>query len=138
MKELTMKNSKKTYRLPPFVAITWEMLNSKPFKELNFASAKALIYFLGKPKLRMDDANYYDSVFQFSYGEAEKLGFARETFSRCIKDLVAGGFLVKVSSGGLRGDSKSYSKYSLSPKWKMKAVAVALQVANYRIQSKNG
>jgi hypothetical protein len=132
-----MKTSKKSHRLPPFVALTWELLNSKAYKELNFASAKILPYFLGKPKLRMDDLNYYDSVFQFSYGEAEKLGFARETFSRCIKDLSTSGFVIKVASGGLRGESKSYSKYSLSPKWKLKAVAEALRMANYRIESKN-
>jgi hypothetical protein len=132
-----MTTSKKSYRLPPFVALTWELLNSTAYKELNFASAKILPYFLGKPKLRMDDLNYYDSIFQFSYGEAGKLGFARETFSRCIRDLSRIGFVEKVASGGLRGDSKSYSKYRPSPKWKMAAVHEALQVANYRKESKN-
>jgi hypothetical protein len=130
--------SKKKSALPPFVALSWELLNSKSFKELNFASGKLLPYMLGKPKLRFDDPNYYESVFNFSYGEAEKLGFARETFSRSIKDLQAKGFLTKVSSGGLRGDSKTYSKYQLSKEWKERQNKELMQMAIYRIQSKNG
>lgn len=129
--------TKKGTRLPPFVAISWEILNSKPFQKLNFASGKILPYFLGKPKLRFDDLNYYESIFNFSYGEAEKLGFARETFSRCVKDLQADGFLIKISSGGLRGDSKSYSKYKLSKEWKVKGNEELVKMAMYRIQSNN-
>ncbi len=116
-----MPKYKKANRLPPFVAISWDILNSKAYQELNFASAKILPYLLGKPKIRFDDLNYYESVFNFSYGEAEKLGFARVTFARCVKDLQAKGFLIKVCSGGLRGDSKSYSKYKLSRGWKERA-----------------
>ena len=124
--------------LPPFVAISWETLNSQAYQQLNFASAKLLPYLLGKPKLRFDDLNYYESIFNFSYGEAEKLGFARQTFSRCVKDLQESGFLVKVSSGGLRGDSKSYSKYRLSKDWKIREGERRVKMAIYRIQSING
>ena len=113
-----MKRRKKGDRLPPFVAVSWEILNSKAYKGLNFASAKLLPYFLGKPKIRFDDPSYHEAIFNFSYGEAETLGFARQTFSRSVKELQAIGFIVKVSSGGLRGDSKSYSKYRLSDSWK--------------------
>lgn len=132
-----MRKSKKS-NLPPFVAISWETLNSPAYRQLNFASAKLLPYLLGKPKLRFDDRNYYESVFNFSYGEAESLGFARQTFSRCVKDLQESGFLVKVSSGGLRGDSKSYSKYRLSRGWKEKEQEKMGKLAIYRIQSING
>ena len=131
-----MKKNKS--KLPPFVALSWELLNSKSYQELNFASAKVLPYFLGKPKLRFDDPNYYESVFNFSYGEAEKLGFARETFSRSVKDLQEKGFIVKVCSGGLRGDSKSYSKYRLNDEWKDEERKRLMDMAIYRIQSKNG
>jgi hypothetical protein len=131
-----MKKSKD--RLPPFVAIPWDILNSKSYKNLKFASAKALPYFLGKPKLRFTDIDYCVSVFNFSYGEALKLGFARETFSRAVKDLQANGFIVKVKSGGLRGDQKSYSKYTLSSKWKQIENKEKIQMAISRIESKNG
>ncbi len=135
--------SKKNSKLPPFVALSWELLNSKPYQELKFASGKLLPYLLGKPRLRFDDPNYYESVFTFSYGEAEKLGFARVTFSRSIKDLQAKGFLIKVCAGGLRGDSKSYSKYQLSEGWKSvnnkeKIRKGLSNMAIYRVQSING
>ena len=132
-----MKTNKKFNRLPPFVAISWDILNSTSYKEINFASAKLLPYLLGKPKLRFDDPNYYESIFNFSYGEAKKLGFSRETFARCIRDLEAWGFLIKVSSGGLRGESKSYSKYRLGTGWKDRERAELIKVAIYRIQSVN-
>ena len=132
-----MRKSKKS-NLPPFVAISWETLNSQAYRQLNFASAKLLPYLLGKPKLRFDDLNYYESTFSFSYGEAESLGFARQTFSRCIKDLQVGGFLVKVSSGGLRGESKSYSRYRLSNLWRTREAEARGKMAIYRIQSING
>ena len=128
---------KKPNRLPPFVAISWKILNSTSYKEINFASAKLLPYLLGKPKLRFDDPNYYESIFNFSYGEAKKLGFSRETFARCVRDLIAWGFLVKVSSGGIRGNSKSYSKYKLDTGWIDRERAELIKVAIYRIQSVN-
>jgi hypothetical protein len=54
------------------------------------------------------------------------------------KDLQDKGFIEKVCSGGLRGDSKSYSKYRLSNEWKAEERKRLMDMAIYRIQSKNG
>jgi hypothetical protein len=109
---------KKKNSLPPFVALLWEMLNSRAYKELNSSAAKALPYFLGKFRGAYRDPQRYKFVFPFSYSEAEWLGFASSTFSRVIQELVRKGFIDPVDKGGLRSDGKSYNLFSLSERWK--------------------
>lgn len=104
-------------RLPPFVALTWEMLNSKAYKDLNYSSAKALPYFLGKYKGAYRDPQRYLLEFPFSYSEAKRYGFSNSTFSKVIQELVRKGFIDPVDRGGLRGDSKSYNLFKLSRRW---------------------
>jgi hypothetical protein len=104
-------------RLPPFVALIWEMLNSKAYKDLPPSSAKALPYFLGKVKTSSDPQKY-NLEFSFSYREAEKLSFAPATFSKVIQNLVAFGFIDPVDKGGLRGECKSLNMFRLSKRWK--------------------
>lgn len=104
-------------RLPPFVALTWEILNSKAYKDLPPSSSKALPYFLGKVKRPYKDPERYSDTFHFSYSEGKRLGFSYGTFSKVIQDLVRFGFIDPIDKGGLRGDCKSYNIFKLSKRW---------------------
>lgn len=112
-----MATRRRGNRLPPFVALTWEMLNSKAYKDLSYAPAKALPYFSGKYKGDYHDPQRYLFEFPFSYSEAKRHGFAFSTFSKVIRDLVGRGFIDPVDRGGLRSDGKSYNLFKLSRRW---------------------
>ena len=111
------KKRKKGNRLPPFVPLTWEMLNSIAYKDLPPSSAKALPYFLGKVKANHNSLQYYMVEFSFSYTEGKRLGFALGTFSKIIQSVIRFGFVDPVDKGGLRGDGKSYNFFKLSKRW---------------------
>ncbi|MCL4492491.1 MAG: hypothetical protein M1510_11465 [Nitrospirae bacterium] len=104
-------------RLPPFVALTWEMLNSKAYKALPASAGKALPYFLGKVKTTYNDPQKYDMEFSFSYTEAKKYGFATTTHHRTICELMKKGFIDPFDKGGKRSDHKSYNLFTLSRRW---------------------
>ena len=108
----------KSGRLPPFVPLVWELLNSQAYKKLQPSAAKALPYFLGKVKRCDNDPERYLDAFHFSYSEGKRLGFAFATFSKVIRDLIWFGFIDPVDKGGLRGDCKSYNVFKLSRRWK--------------------
>ena len=122
---------RKRNKLPPFVALTWEMLNHEAYKLLTKSAAKALPYFLGKIKCPYNDPQRYRETFQFSYTEAEGYGFRRTTFSRVICDLVAKGFIDPVERGGLRGFGRSFNKFRLSERWKRYA-KVSFEEKNWK------
>jgi len=111
------KYRSKKNRLPPFVALTWNLLNSLAYNKLTPSAAKALPYFLGKVKIGFNDPEKYETTFTFSYPEAEKMGFSTATFSRIRKELEVKGFIERTEGGGLRGKGVGYSKYQLSRKW---------------------
>ncbi len=104
-------------KLPPFVPLIWELLNSAAFRKLPFAAAKALPYFLGKVKVSFNDPIRYETPFRLSYPEAKKLGFAAATFSKIIQDLIRFGFIDPKEKGGLRGAGKGYNEFVVSPRW---------------------
>ncbi len=112
-----MGSKRKGVRLPPFVAITWDILNSKAYKELPPSAGKLLPYFLGKVKLSFNDPERYSTTFAFTFLEAEKYGFAPATFSTAYRALHQKGFIEIFALGGLRGDRKSASKFRLSRRW---------------------
>ena len=112
-----MKRRGKGDKLPPFVALTWKMLNSQAYKELQASSAKGLPYFLGKVKCGYNDPQRYTAEFSFPYAEGRTLGFALGTFSKVIQNLIHFGFIDPVDKGGLRGDCKSYNLFRLSRRW---------------------
>lgn len=113
-----MARHKREDRLPPFVPLPWKILNSSAYQALRYASAKALPFFMGKPKSHYDSLLYYSTEFSFSYAEAERLGFARGTFSKVIRDVIETGFVDPVEKGGLRGTGKSCNLYRLSKRWR--------------------
>ena len=104
-------------RLPPFVFLLWDLLNSPAYISLPPSAAKALPYFLGKVRLSPGYPERYKQAFEFSYREGKKRGFALATFSKVIQDLVKYGFIEPVDKGGLRGDCKSSNKFMLSKRW---------------------
>lgn len=112
------KRGKDKNKLPPFVALTWDLLNSPAYRDLTGSAGKALPYFWGKHgKGLKRDRGDFSGTFEFSYGEAERLGFAPRTFSRVIQELVQKGFIDPAGYGGLRGFCKSFNKFSLSSRW---------------------
>jgi hypothetical protein len=113
-----MKRRRKA-ALPPFVPLTWKMLNSQAYKELPPSSAKGLPYFLGKVKCGYNDPQRYLGEFALPYTEGRRLGFAFGTFSKVIRDLIRFGFIDPVDKGGLRGDCKSYNVFKLSKRWEL-------------------
>lgn len=104
-------------RLPPFVALTWEILNSKAYKDLPASAGKALPYFLGKVQTSFNDPQRYDIEFSFSYTEATRYGFATTTHHRTICELVGKGFIDPHDKGGLRSNGKSLNLFTLSRRW---------------------
>lgn len=104
-------------RLPPFVPIFHDELESTAYRTLSANAAKLLPYFKricvkatrGKPN--------YITLFGFTYAEAVKYGFARRTFSRAVQDLQQHGFIDIAEVGGLRGAGHSCSQYRLSGRW---------------------
>lgn len=111
------RRDKHRERLPPFVPVTHQVLESKAFKALTGNAVRAYLYFMrictrvakGKP----DTA----TIFNFTYSEAVKLGFCRRTFYNAIKDLIEHGFIDQVEVGGLRGAGHSSSQFKLSDRW---------------------
>jgi DNA-binding winged helix-turn-helix (wHTH) protein len=112
-----LSKSKQSGKLPPFVPMIWEMLNSKVYKALSYSASKALVYFLGKPKMIVTHKEFYENVFEFTYSEANNLGFSASTWKRCIEELIEKGFVDPVWKGGLRGNGKSSSKFKNSIRW---------------------
>jgi hypothetical protein len=112
-----MGKKNRTSKLPPFVPLIWGTLNSKAYKELTYSAAKLLPYFLGKVKLVYDHPERLSTEFHFSFSEAKKYGFATATFSRAYKELIEKGFIEITERGGLRGDGKSCSLFTLSNAW---------------------
>lgn len=105
-------------KLPPFVALTWQVLNSKALIELNHHSRAALPYFFGKVKLPFGDSELYTREFSFPYAEAKRLGFPTSTFAKVIRQLVEHGFIDPQQRGGCYGDLKASNKFTLSARWK--------------------
>jgi hypothetical protein len=112
-----MGRRRKGDRLPPFVALPWDLLNSKAYKELPPSAAKALPYFLGKIKKPFNDPEKYNMEFTFSYPEGLRLGFSHTTFAKIIRDLEKFGFIDWVAQGGLRGKGRGYNRFKLSRGW---------------------
>ena len=104
-------------KLPPFVAIPWELLNSKAYCALSHSARACLPYWLGKPKIHYLAPEYCTKEFVFPYPEAQRYGFARATFAKIIREVVEKGFVDPKDKGGLRGDGLTYSHFVLSRRW---------------------
>jgi hypothetical protein len=104
---------------PFFCQLFYDELDSAAYKALSGNAAKALPYFKRIHGRRMKKAgSNFNGIFDFTYTEAEKIGFARHTFARIITELNAKGFIDIISQGGRRGCGMSNSKYCLSTRWR--------------------
>lgn len=120
---MSERNGRRNYRGKPigapFIYIRYDELDSAAYQELPGNAAKALPYFKridGRLKKKCGDD--YNGIFDFTYSEAEKFGFARKTFSRIIAELNAKGFIDIVKQGGKRGCGMSNTKYCMSERWR--------------------
>lgn len=117
-------------RLPPFVAMLWDVLNGKAFKALPPTAGKMLPYFLGKVQLpgNFRDPQYYRTHFTFTYTEGQSYGCSRKTFYEVLRALMRYGFIDPVKRGGLRGYSLTSSVFKLSDRWKHYGTATFVEV----------
>ena len=107
-------------RLPPFTAILNDEMDSKAYLELSGTAVKVFAWFKRiDGKLRGKDRTGYNGIFDFTYKEAQRCGFAKRTFSRAIDELGEKGFIEVIAVGGLRGAGRSNSKYKLSTRWQL-------------------
>lgn len=109
---------KQKNRLPPFVPLIWELLNSQAYKDLTPSAGKVLPYFLGKVKATPNAPERHATNFHFPYTEAQKYGFAIGTHHRNISQLMRMGFIDPVSKGGKRSFGMSSSIFKLSTRWR--------------------
>lgn len=121
-------------KLPPFVALTMDMLNSTAYKDLTFAAGKLLPYFLCKVKKGFNDPERYSTVFTFSFPEAKRYGFATATFFRAYNELAEKGFIEIAEKGGLRGTGKSCNKYLLSKAWNNYMTKKEIEAENEKLK----
>ena len=105
-------------KLPPFVALTREMLNHPAYLKLPSTAAKALPYFLDKYRGMFWDPARHSMEFTFPCSEGRRYGFPGGTFQRAIEGLIAHGFIDLKAKGGLHGTNGITSRYSLSQRWK--------------------
>ena len=113
-----MKKKKRADRLPPFAAILNDEMLSTAYRELSGSAAKAYPHFKRFDGIcKKKNGVKYSVPFDFTYTEAEKLGFARRTFSRVIGELHGKGFIDIIEHGGMRGCGLSNTKYKLSSRW---------------------
>jgi len=117
---------KKKFRiLGGVVLMPWEMLNSKAYKALKPSSAKALPFFMGKVKFgrksgfEYESPVYYETIFRYPFHEGKEQGFSPATFQSVIEDLIDKGFVDPVCRGGKKSAGLGFSKFRLSPRWKM-------------------
>jgi hypothetical protein len=112
-------------KLPPFVPITWDILNSDAYFDLSPTAAKLLPFFTGKNHLPYGHDEYFRMPFPLPYGELHsRTGLADSTIDRVIQSLIKCGFIEIYTQGGLRGVGGVKSLYIMSPKWRdYKAVA---------------
>lgn len=111
--------NKNKVRIPPFAPILREEMTSQAYQDLPGNAAKALPYFKwfhGVLVKKLGDD--YNGIFDFTYTEAERYGFARATFNRVITALNDKGFIDIVTHGGKRSSGMSNSKYKLSERWR--------------------
>ncbi len=107
-------------RLPPFTPILNDEMDSIAYAELTGTAVKAFAWFKRiDGKLRKKCGGDYNGIFDFTYTEARRYGFAKRTFTRVIDELNQKGFINIIKVGGMRGVGRSNSKYQLSVRWQL-------------------
>jgi hypothetical protein len=89
-----MSSGKKKNRLPPFVAITREMLKSEAWESLTNAARVAYIH------LQSKCVSFDQKEVTLSFKEMERI-MSRHTYAGAIDQLEECGFIIKAQRGGL-------------------------------------
>ena len=108
---------KKKDRLPPFVAITKEMINSEAFKKLTNASR--VTYLLLKAQCK----KFEQDEVKFPYSHASAY-MKTNTFAKSIAQLIEYGFISKTQEGGL---FRRTNIYKLISEWKAYPLAYSIR-----------
>ncbi len=113
---------RKKKRSEKFVRLTLELIKSRAYLDLAPSAARMLVHFLAKPGeafgIALSDPQAYEVTFNFTYGEASKIGCARATFLTVIEALVRHGFIDPVKRGGVYNGRKVSSVFRLSQRWR--------------------
>jgi len=122
------KKPGKKIRVRPYVMVTYDVMDSKAYRELPASASKMLPYFMRKVKVAFWEKEYYQEEFSFPYAEAESKGCPRRTFAGVIKTLMKHGFIDPVKKGGLRSFvGLGTSMFKLSERWKAYGDITTLQ-----------
>jgi hypothetical protein len=111
------KKKNKSWIKGGFIAITFEMMDSKAFRAMNQSALKAFIFCMRKVKID-DPIDRFKYQFSLTYPEAKKQGLTDSTFCRGMKQLQDLGFTDCVMKGGLDKGIKKATLYRLSKRWK--------------------
>ena len=98
----------KKNRLPPFVYLTKEMLNSDAFKKLTNASRVAYLL------LQAQTCKSDQTIVKFPYSRAEAY-MQKQTFADSIRQLLKLGFIRKEQEGGI---FRRTNIYAFNSDWK--------------------
>jgi hypothetical protein len=99
---------RKKNKLSRFIALLWEMVDSKAWQDLSNAARVAFIHL----KRKVVSSN--PGEISLSYKEMEKI-MNRHTFSRALKQLETIGFITKEQHGGLY---RRRNFFRLSDEWR--------------------
>ena len=99
---------KKKNRLPPFVAILKEMLQSEAWESISNPARIAYVHLKAKCVTPNNDE------ITLSFGEMERI-MDRHTFSRSLSQLEEHGFITKNQRGGL---FRKRNYFRISDQWK--------------------
>jgi len=99
---------RKKNRLPPFVAVFKEMLQSEAWEAISNPARVVYIHIKAKCVTPNNDE------ITLSFNEAERL-MERDTFSSALKQLEEHGFITKTQRGGL---FRKRNYFRLSDQWK--------------------
>jgi len=117
-----LRAKKRRKKREPFVRLTLELIKGKAYRELPPSASKMLVHFLSRPGeafgIPLSDRQAYEVTFNFTYGEASKIGCARATFLTVIEALVRHGFIDPVKRGGVYNGRKVSSVFRLSQRWR--------------------
>jgi hypothetical protein len=111
------RHKKKSEKMPPFVPLRMDCMESTAYVSLTGSAAKLYGYFIRSCIRATRGAPNTITQFNFTYSEAGKYGFARRTFHDALKALEHNGFVEIVTVGGLRGFGHTNSVYKLSGRW---------------------
>lgn len=112
-----MGRDKNKYRIRRDVYVSWEILESKAFRQLSATAIRILLRFLQKRTwITMRKKTIYENGgLVLTYTEAQEMGISTSQFSNILRKLIEVGFIDMEHQGG--GLGRDYSRYTISNRW---------------------